>query len=280
MKPYVQVAQSCLTLCIPMDCSPPGSPVQGIFHARILQKVAISYSRGSSDPGIEPASLVSPALAGGFFTTSTTLPVTKLYLLGHSYFLCVCVGGGTLSYIFMAISMSLASSLPFALSSIILKKISESQSTYHFTGSALNAVEEISFAFPGSQCFLWNCGYAKNQLPTAWQHMMRTSWICEVKLTHQCERHNLFTQCTRIYLHPIQARSFEPIKGTGRVRQVESMEWELRSGDLDPKHLNRDQLLTSCMLFNYLLNYSDPHIFLFIRWKLSILLLDWYNKIS
>ena len=47
---------------------------------------------------------------------------------------------------------------------------------------------------------------------------------CEVKLTRQCERHNLFTQCTRLYLHPIQARSFEPIKGTGRVRQVESME--------------------------------------------------------
>ena len=100
MKPYVQVAQSCLTLCIPMDCSPPGSPVQGIFHARILQKVAISYSRGSSDPGIEPASLVSPALAGGFFTTSTTLPVTKLYLLGHSYFLCVCGGGDPFLYIY------------------------------------------------------------------------------------------------------------------------------------------------------------------------------------
>ena len=38
------VTQSCLTLCDPMDCSPPGSSVHGIFQARIL--VATSYSRG------------------------------------------------------------------------------------------------------------------------------------------------------------------------------------------------------------------------------------------
>ena len=40
--------QSCLTLCDPMDCSPPGSSVHGIFQARILELVAISSSRGSS----------------------------------------------------------------------------------------------------------------------------------------------------------------------------------------------------------------------------------------
>ena len=39
--------QSCLTLCIPMDCSPPGSSLPGIFQARILKQVAISYSTGS-----------------------------------------------------------------------------------------------------------------------------------------------------------------------------------------------------------------------------------------
>ena len=37
-------------LCNPMDCSPPGSPVHGIFQARILEWVAISSSRGSSQP--------------------------------------------------------------------------------------------------------------------------------------------------------------------------------------------------------------------------------------
>ena len=42
------VAQSCLTLCDPMDCSRPGSSVYGIIPARILEGVAISSSRGSS----------------------------------------------------------------------------------------------------------------------------------------------------------------------------------------------------------------------------------------
>ena len=48
--------QSCLTLCNPMDCSPPGSSVQGTLQARILEWVAIPFSRGSSQPGIEPGS--------------------------------------------------------------------------------------------------------------------------------------------------------------------------------------------------------------------------------
>ena len=43
------VSQSCLTLCNPMD-SPPGSSVQEILQARILEWVAISFSRGSSQP--------------------------------------------------------------------------------------------------------------------------------------------------------------------------------------------------------------------------------------
>ena len=43
-----EVAQSCPTLGDPMDCSPPGSSVHGIFQARILEWVAISFSRGSS----------------------------------------------------------------------------------------------------------------------------------------------------------------------------------------------------------------------------------------
>ena len=46
----VFVAQSCLTLWDPMDCSPPGSSVHGIPQARILEWVAISLSRGSSQP--------------------------------------------------------------------------------------------------------------------------------------------------------------------------------------------------------------------------------------
>ena len=40
--------QSCLTLCDPMDCSPPGSCVHGILQARILEWVVIPFSRESS----------------------------------------------------------------------------------------------------------------------------------------------------------------------------------------------------------------------------------------
>ena len=45
-----EVAQSCPTLRDPLDCSPPGSSVHGILQARILEWVAISFSRGSSQP--------------------------------------------------------------------------------------------------------------------------------------------------------------------------------------------------------------------------------------
>ena len=45
-----EVTQSCPTLCNPMDCSLPGSSVHGIFQARILEWVAISHSRESSQP--------------------------------------------------------------------------------------------------------------------------------------------------------------------------------------------------------------------------------------
>ena len=45
-----EVDQGCLTLCDPMDCSLPGSSIQGIFQARILQWVAISFFRRSSLP--------------------------------------------------------------------------------------------------------------------------------------------------------------------------------------------------------------------------------------
>ena len=50
---------SCLILCNPMECSPPGSSVHGISQARTLEGVAISFSRGLSDPGTEPRPLRS-----------------------------------------------------------------------------------------------------------------------------------------------------------------------------------------------------------------------------
>ena len=67
---HARSLQSCLTLCDPMDCSLPGSSVHGILQARIM--VVMLSSRDPPHPGIEPASLSSPALAGKFLTTSTT----------------------------------------------------------------------------------------------------------------------------------------------------------------------------------------------------------------
>ena len=61
-------AQSCLPFCDCVDCSPPGSSIHGVSQARVLEWVAISFSRGSCPPRDQTASLTSPALAGRFFT--------------------------------------------------------------------------------------------------------------------------------------------------------------------------------------------------------------------
>ena len=65
MKVKVSVAQSYLTLCDPMDCSLPGSFVHGISQARILEWVAMPFSRGSSPP--RDQTQVSH-ISGRFFT--------------------------------------------------------------------------------------------------------------------------------------------------------------------------------------------------------------------
>ena len=57
---------SCLTLGDPVGRGPPGSSVHGILPARILEWVAISFSRGSPDPGIK---LRSPALQADTLTS-------------------------------------------------------------------------------------------------------------------------------------------------------------------------------------------------------------------
>ena len=59
------VAQSCLTLCGPIDCSLPSSSVHGILQVRILEWVAIPFSRGSSHPRYQTQ---ASCIAGRFFT--------------------------------------------------------------------------------------------------------------------------------------------------------------------------------------------------------------------
>ena len=51
---HAKSLQLCLTLCNPMDCSPPGSSLHGILQARILEWTAMPSSSDLPDPGIEP----------------------------------------------------------------------------------------------------------------------------------------------------------------------------------------------------------------------------------
>ena len=63
------VAKSCSTLFESMDCNPAGS-VHGILQARILERTAICYSRGSSRPRDQTHVSCAPTLTGRFFTTT------------------------------------------------------------------------------------------------------------------------------------------------------------------------------------------------------------------
>ena len=76
------VTQWCPTLCDPMDCNPPGSYVHEIFQARILEWVAISFSRGSSQP--RDRTWVS-CTAGKVLTDWATREahITHIYHLSH-----------------------------------------------------------------------------------------------------------------------------------------------------------------------------------------------------
>ena len=70
---HAKSLQSCPTLCEPMDCSPPGSSVHGILQARILEWVAVPLLQGMFlTQGSNSCLSHVSALAGGFFTTSTT----------------------------------------------------------------------------------------------------------------------------------------------------------------------------------------------------------------
>ena len=70
VRVHARLPQSCPALCDAMDCSPPDSSVHGILQARILEWIATCSSGDIPDPGIELVSLMTPALAGRYCTTS------------------------------------------------------------------------------------------------------------------------------------------------------------------------------------------------------------------
>ena len=64
---------SCVQFCNHMDCSPPGSSVNGFSRQEYWSMFPCPLPGDLPNPGIELASLMSPVLAGGFFTTSANL---------------------------------------------------------------------------------------------------------------------------------------------------------------------------------------------------------------
>ena len=83
MQVCAKSLQLCPTLCDPMDCSPLGSSVHGILQARILEWAACPPPGDLPDPGIEPESLSSPALAGGLPLALPGKPSTTRSLCSH-----------------------------------------------------------------------------------------------------------------------------------------------------------------------------------------------------
>ena len=81
-----EVAQSCLTLCNPMDCSLLGSSIHGIFQARILEWVAISFSRGSSQPRdrTRVSGIVGRCFSRLSLQGSLLFKKGSIYLFGHT----------------------------------------------------------------------------------------------------------------------------------------------------------------------------------------------------
>ena len=65
---YAKSLQSYPTLCNPVNCILPGPSVHGISQARVMERVPFPSPGDLPDPGMEP---VSPALAGGFFTSES-----------------------------------------------------------------------------------------------------------------------------------------------------------------------------------------------------------------
>ena len=75
---HAKLLQSCLTLCESMDYSLPGSSVQGFSRQEYWSGLLCPPPGDVPNPKMEPESLMSPALAGGFFSTSTTWEVLNM----------------------------------------------------------------------------------------------------------------------------------------------------------------------------------------------------------
>ena len=132
---YCLVAKFCLTHLRPMDCSSPGSSVHGISQARILEWVAISFSRGSSWPRDQTQ---VDCITGRFFTTeSPGKPHTYIYLTNkHSNKIIM----SSIHYQGLR-GTTLNSMRTFGTQILVLKPFSRIQSSSEMAHSRAKAVE-------------------------------------------------------------------------------------------------------------------------------------------
>ena len=79
---HVKSLQPCLTLCGLMDCCPPCSSVHGISRQEHCSGLLCPPPGDLPNPGIKPTSLMSPALAGRLFMTSTTWESPSIEQIG------------------------------------------------------------------------------------------------------------------------------------------------------------------------------------------------------
>ena len=119
---HVKSLQSCLTLCDPMDCSPPGCSVLGFSRQEYWSGLSCPPSGDLPSSGTEPVSLTSPALAGRFFTTRHHLWV---YFYFVDKFICIILPVSDIiwylsfSFWFTSLSMIVSRSVYVAASGII-----------------------------------------------------------------------------------------------------------------------------------------------------------------
>ena len=85
MRLCAKSPQSCLTLCDPMDCRPPGFSVYGILQARILEWVALPSSRGSSPPSDQTCVSCNSYITGRFFTAEPRVKLLCVSVLPQTH---------------------------------------------------------------------------------------------------------------------------------------------------------------------------------------------------
>ena len=153
--------QSCLTLCDPMDCRPPGSSVYGILQARKLEWVSLPSSRGSSPPSDRTCVSCNSCITGKFFTAEPPVKLICVSILPQTHlpswlpqnikqsFLCYTVGPCWSSFLNIGVctcpSQTLYLCLPLILPPCNISSLFNSVSLFLGNNEFLMVVHKMSW---------------------------------------------------------------------------------------------------------------------------------------